>query len=75
MLGSVLVFGFALVPAAVLFGLVFFLAKIFLGVGVMVAVPFGAAVAATVLAAEAALAIWWMGRLFEKFDLSEESTG
>jgi len=75
MLGSVLVFGFALLPAAVLFGLVFFFAKIFLGVGVMVAVPFGAAVAATVLAAEAALAIGWMGRLFEKFDLSAESTG
>jgi hypothetical protein len=57
----------------VLFGLVFFFAKIFLGV--MVAVPFGAAVAATVLAAEAALAIWWMGRLFEKLDLSGESAG
>ena len=73
MLGSVLVFGFALLPAAVLFGLVFFFVKIFLGV--MVAVPFGAAVAATVLAAEAALAIWWMGRLFERFDLSAESAG
>ena len=73
MLGSVLVFGFALLPAAVLFGLVFFFAKIFLGV--IVAVPFGAAVAAAALAAEAALAIWWMGRLFEKFDLSAESAG
>jgi hypothetical protein len=73
MLGSVLVFGFALVPAAVLFGLVFFFVKFFLGV--IVAVPFSAAVAATVLAAEAALAIWWLGRLFEKFDLSAESTG
>src|SRR5438477_47398 len=31
--------------------------------------------AAAVLAAEAALAIWWMGRLFEKFDLSSESAG
>jgi ABC-2 type transport system permease protein len=73
MLGSVLVFGFALVPAAVVFGLVFFFVELFLGV--MVAVPFGAAVAAAALAAEAALAIWWMGRLFEKFDLSAELAG
>jgi len=73
MLGSVLVFAFALVPAAVLFGLVFVFVNIFLGM--MVAVPFGAVVAATVLAAEAALAIWWMGRLFERFDLSVESAG
>jgi hypothetical protein len=73
MLGSVLVFGFALVPAAVLFGLVFFFVKIFLGE--LIAVPFGAALAAAVLAAEAALAVWWMGRLFEKFDLSAEMAG
>ena len=73
MLGSVLVFGFALVPAAVLFGLVFFFVRIFLGV--IVAVPLGAVVAATVLAAEGALAICWMGRLFERFDLSSESAG
>jgi hypothetical protein len=73
MLGSVLVFAGALVPAAVLFGLVFFFVKIFLGA--MLAVPFGAAVAAAVLAAEAALAVWWMGRLFERFDLSAEMAG
>src|SRR5881628_2427587 len=73
MLGSVLVFAFALVPAAVLFGLLFFFVNIFLGM--IVAAPFGAVVAATVLAAEAALAIWWMGRLFEKFDLSAEMAG
>jgi hypothetical protein len=41
----------------------------------MLAVPFGAAVASTVLAAEAALAIWWMGRLFERYDLSAELAG
>jgi len=70
MLGSVLVFGFALVPAAVLFGLVFFFVKIFLGE--MLAAPIGATVAAAVLAAEAALAVGWMGRLFERFDLSAE---
>ena len=70
MLGSVLVFAFALLPAGVLFGLVFFLANLF--VGVIVAVPLAAAVATTVLAAEAILAIWWMGRLFERFDVSAE---
>ena len=71
LLGSVLVFAFALVPAAVLFGLTFLLAKVL--VGMIAAVPLAAAVAATVLAAEAALAVWWMGRLFERFDLSAES--
>ena len=40
MLGSVLVFAFALLPAGVLFGLVFFLANLF--VGVIVAVPLAA---------------------------------
>ena len=71
LLGSVLVFAFALVPAAVLFGLTFLVAKAL--VGMIAAVPLAAAVAATVLAAEAALAVWWMGRLFERFDLSAES--
>ncbi len=71
MLGSVLVFAFALLPAAVLFGLVFFLSRLFLGM--IAALPLSAAVAAAVLAAEAGLAIWWMGRLFERFDLSAES--
>ena len=71
MLGSVLVFAFALLPAAVLFGLVFFLSRLFLGM--ITALPLSAAVAAAVLAAEAGLAIWWMGRLFERFDLSAES--
>jgi len=69
MLGSVLVFAFALLPAAVLFGLVFFLSSL----GMIAALPLSAAVAAAVLAAEAGLAIWWMGRLFERFDLSAES--
>ncbi|PYK98039.1 MAG: ABC transporter permease, partial [Verrucomicrobia bacterium] len=71
MLGSVLVFAFALVPSAALFGLAFFLAKVL--VGMIAAVPLAAVAAAIVLAAEAALAIWWMGRLFERFDLSAES--
>src|SRR5439155_13012881 len=70
MLGSLLVFAFALLPATVLFGLVLFPAQVLLGI--LVAVPLAAAVAAGVLAAEASLAIWWMGRLFERFDLSAE---
>jgi hypothetical protein len=73
MIGSVLVFAFALVPAAVLFGLVYFFVQMFLGE--MLAAPFGAVIAAIVLAAEASLAIWWMGRLFERFDLSAEMAG
>ena len=73
MLGSVLVFAFALVPAAVLFLLVFLPAKPL--VGAVVAVPLAALAATTVLAAESSLAIWWMGRLFERFDVSAEPTG
>ncbi|TMP98855.1 MAG: hypothetical protein E6L09_10935 [Verrucomicrobia bacterium] len=73
MLGSVLVFAFALVPAAVLFLLVFLPAKPL--VGTVVAVPLAALAATTVLAAESSLAIWWMGRLFERFDVSAEPTG
>jgi hypothetical protein len=71
MLGSVLVFAFALVPAAALFVLALLVAKIF--ISMTAAVPLAAVVAATVLAAETTLAIWWMGRLFERFDLSAES--
>src|SRR5256885_9852709 len=50
MLGSVLVFAFALVPAAVMFGLVFFLAKAL--VGMIAAVPLAGVAAATVMAGE-----------------------
>ncbi len=72
-LGSVFVFAFALVPAAVLFGMLFFFATMFLSV--LVAVPLSAAGAAVVLGAESALAIGWMGRLFERFDVSAEFAG
>jgi hypothetical protein len=81
MLGSVLVFGFALLPAAVLSGLVFFLAKVFFDamieapVGPMLAVPLAALAGAAMLAGEVALAVWWLGRLFENFDLSAEAAG
>jgi ABC-2 type transport system permease protein len=73
LLGSVLVFGFALVPVAALFGVVFFLGKVF--AGLILAVPLAAAAAAAVMAVETALAVWWMGRLFERFDSSAELTG
>jgi ABC-2 type transport system permease protein len=72
MLGSFLVFAFALLPASAVFGLMFFAARIL--IGTVVAVPLAAVVAAGVLAAEASLAIWWMGRLFERFDVSAEPT-
>ena len=72
MLGSVLVFAFALVPAGILFGLAFLLAQLL--VGVWMAVPLAAMMAATALGAEASLAIRWMGRWFERFDVSSELT-
>lgn len=73
MLGSLLVFAFALVPAGLLLGLVYFLGKAV--VGFHLALPLGALAAAAVLAGEVSLAIWWMGRVFERFDLSSEPTG
>ncbi len=63
----------ALTPAAAAFVLLFFVLKIVLG-------PFGAApiasvAAALLLAAEAGLGVMFLGKLFERFDLSAESTG
>ena len=71
-LGQLLVFLVALLPAALLFAGVFFLLKLF--VGVSLAVPLASLVAALVLAAEAALGLMWLGWVFDRFDLSLEQS-
>ena len=71
MLGSLLAFVVVLIPAGILFGIVFFLAKLF--GGWMMAVPLASFAAALALAGEAALGIMLLGWLFERFDLSAET--
>jgi hypothetical protein len=69
-LGQFIVFGIALVPAAVGFTVALLLVKMLLGVGVGILA--GALVSVVILAVEAALCIRLLGTVFEKFDLSEE---
>jgi hypothetical protein len=72
MLGQMLVFLVALIPAAALFAGVFFLMKMLLGMAV--AIPLASIAAAVILAVEAALGIMLLGWLFDRFDVSTEQT-
>ncbi len=72
MLGQILVFLVSLIPAALAFT-VAFLPLSYLA-GPLVATPVASIAATLVLSVEAALAFLWLGRLFERFDLSAEST-
>jgi hypothetical protein len=74
MLGQVLAFVVALIPASLAFSAVFFTLKFSIG-AVWGAVPLGAAAASLIMAAEAALGVILLGRVFEKFDLSDELRG
>jgi hypothetical protein len=71
-LGQLVVLAVALIPAGVLAGVIIFLGG-WLG-GAVIAVPVAAVAAAFVLAAEAGLGMMLLGKLFERFDLSSEST-
>ena len=73
MIGQLLVFTVALVPAAALFAGVFFLGKWLLGVAA--AIPLASIAAAFVLGAEAAAGVALLGWLFERFDVSAELNG
>ena len=73
MVGQLLVFIVALVPAAALFAGVFFLVKRLLGTAT--AIPLASVVAAIVLAVEAAAGVMLLGWLFERFDVAAETTG
>ncbi len=70
MIGQMLAFIVALLPATALFAGVFFLAKMVLGMAV--AIPLASIAAAVVLAAEAAAGIALLGWLFNRFDVSAE---
>ena len=70
--GQMLVLVLALVPAAIAFAGVFFLLKFALGYAA--AVPFAALAAAIILAVEAGFGVMLLGKLFERFDVTEEHT-
>jgi hypothetical protein len=73
MLGQMLVFVVALIPAAALFAGVFFLVKLLLGTAT--AIPLASIAAAIVLAVEAAFGVVLLGWLFERYDVSAETAG
>ena len=70
MLGQVLVFLVALIPAAIGFAVVFFPGRWMLGF--LPAIPIAAFVAALVLAGEGAPGLLLLGHFFNRFDLSAE---
>jgi hypothetical protein len=72
--GQVLVFIIVLIPAAVVFTLLFFLMVKLLLLAAPLVIPVAAFAAAIVLAAEAGLGMFLLGWLFERFDVSAEST-
>jgi len=68
LLGQLLAFFVALIPAGIVFALVFFLSKTF--VGTIVALFVSLLMASVVLTVEAALGVVLLGWLFERLDLS-----
>jgi hypothetical protein len=71
-LGQFFVLLLALLPAAIVFTVVLVLMKFALGYAA--AVPFAALAATIILAIEASIGVMLLGKLFERFDVSEEST-
>ena len=72
MLGQLLAFVVALLPAAAFFIGFFFILRIFLTVSLVI--PLASLVAALILGLEAAFGLMLLGWLFERFDLSAEPT-
>jgi hypothetical protein len=70
LLGSLLAFFVALIPAAIAFAVVFFLLKLVFSL--LLALPIAAVAAAAVLAIEAGLGMRLLGWLFERFDVCAE---
>jgi hypothetical protein len=70
LLGQLLVFAFALLPAALAFTIILLVVK--LALGLAIAVLFASLAGAVILAVEAALGVTLLGRLFDQFDLSKE---
>jgi Putative ABC exporter len=73
MLGQMLVFVVALIPAAALFAGVFFLVKMLIGTAIAIALA--SIAAAIVLAVEAGFGVMLLGWLFERYDVSAETAG
>ncbi len=71
-IGQMFVLMAALVLPGVVFALAFFIGKAFLGVALSVVIA--ALGAALVLAAQCAAAVWGLGFLFERYDVSAESS-
>jgi hypothetical protein len=67
MVATILTLVVAVIPAAIIFGIIYFLGSFMIGAAVM---PIAALAAALGLLAEAGFAILWLGRIFEKFDVS-----
>jgi hypothetical protein len=72
-LGQLLVLALVLLPAAFAFAAVLFL-LLKLALGPAAAVPFASLAAAVILAVEAGLGVMLLGKLFDRFDVSEEHT-
>lgn len=70
MLASLLVFVISLIPAGIVFTVIFLIAK--LAISTFLAMPVASAGAAIVLAIEAALGLQLLGWLFERFDVCAE---
>jgi hypothetical protein len=70
--GQLLVLSLTLLPAALAFSLVYFPLKIV--AGPEIPVFFAAPAAAIILASEAAGGIYLLGKLFERFDVTDEKT-
>ena len=73
-IGQFLAFAVSLVPAAVVFAVLFFLIKFATG-GMLLAIPAASAAATVVLLVEAWFGILWLGWAFERFDVSSEQAG
>ena len=71
-MGQFFILLLALLPAALAFVGVLFLLK--LALGYAAAVPFAALAATIILAVEAGFGVMLLGKLFERFDVSEENT-
>jgi hypothetical protein len=70
LLGQVLFFIVAIIPAVLAFALAFFFGQLLLGV--TAAIPFAAIIAALVISGEAALGLVLLGQVFDRLDISAE---
>ena len=73
MVATVLVLLLSLLPAALIFGIVF-IPGYLAGFG-LAALPVAALLAALGMLVEAALAVFWLGRIYDRFDVSLEGSG